>query len=144
MAIQKGTYLSSWVWTDMAWEKSSFVWCWSSEYTVCIRTCDITCRHRVFGADYTGHKFHRVLKVPVSAQLNSRCQSVGSAVTCLEIRLLILIYGHAEILSGFMQFLRTQVRIKSQIRQRPLPVQSINQSLQHAMLTKLVAASFNK
>lgn len=35
----------------------------------------------------TGHKFHRVLKVPVSAQLNSGFQSVGSAVTCLEISL---------------------------------------------------------
>jgi len=32
----------------------------------------------------TGRKYHRVLKVPVSAQLNSGCQSVGSVVTCLE------------------------------------------------------------
>jgi len=80
----------------------------------------------------TGHKFHRVLKVPVSAQLNSGCQSVGSVVTCLEISLPI--YGHAEILRGFLQSLRTQLRTKSQIRQRPLPVQSINHLLQHAML----------
>jgi hypothetical protein len=37
----------------------------------------------------TGHKFHWALKVPVSAQLNFGCQSVGSVVTCLEISLLI-------------------------------------------------------
>lgn len=92
----------------------------------------------------TEHQFHRVLKVSVSAQLNTGCQSFGSVVTCLEISLLI--YGHAEILRGFLQFLRTQARIKSQIRQRPLPVKSINQSLQHAMLNSPSQwrASFNK
>jgi len=37
----------------------------------------------------TGHKFHLVLKVTVSAQLNFGCQSVGSVVTCLEISLLL-------------------------------------------------------
>ena len=40
----------------------------------------------------TGHKFHRVLKVPVSAQLNSGCQYVRSAVTYHDISLLIRTY----------------------------------------------------